>query len=114
MHGVGSVTCPSISRARSPSQSNNAVTNAETFSDRNERIDVLGCSVASRSSGTTPSNASMNAVAAYSDPDRSGETYVRQFGKAHLTASNQAPIPASPVWISCPPPTRQTTTAHEL
>ena len=35
---------------------------------------------------------------------------IRQSGKRAFTACSHASIPASPVLISCPPPTRQTTT----
>ena len=51
-------------------------------------------------------------VAAYSESVRCGEMKMSQSGKSVRTPSSQALMPASPVLISWPPPTRHTTTAQ--
>ena len=50
--------------------------------------------------------------AAYSESVRCGEMCTSQPGKAVRRLSSQAPMPASPVLISWPPPTRHTTTVQ--
>ena len=49
---------------------------------------------------------------AYSFPVKWSEIKTFQSGKLSLSERSHSRIPASPVLISCPPPTRQTTTAQ--
>ena len=96
--------------------SSRAFTNRETFSARKERIDVERCKAGSNVARATPSrdpeSSRIAPAAAYSESVRCGEMNTSHPGNTLRRLSSHALMPASPVLISWPPPTRHTTTAQ--
>ena len=98
--------------AASRSMSSTALTQLDTCSARNERIDTLRCRSSLKQTSGRFSRRCTTSPAPYSLSCRRGETWICQSGKLRSIAPTHSPMPASPVLISCPPPTRQTTTAQ--
>ena len=84
----------------------------ESCSARNERMETAKCKFLLRITWALACNRSSSSPSAYSLPVNWSEIKTFQSGKLALIARNHSPIPASPVLISWPPPTKQTTTAQ--
>ena len=112
--GYRAANSPNACFACCLSQSRSAFTKAETFSARNDRTDTARCSESSNCVSGRSRTISTTRPAAYSLSVSLDEMNISQSGNCRFTASSHASIPASPVLISCPPPTKQTITAQSL
>src|SRR4051812_39021878 len=86
--------------------------NNERCSARNERNETDRCKEGFVITASCFSNSCRALPAAYSLSVNLSEIYTCQLGKERLRDSIHSLMPASPVLISCPPPTKQITTAQ--
>src|SRR5262252_1411439 len=96
--GYRRVTSLKRIRAVTVSESSTAFTNADTFSDRNDRIDVERWRRSSHVTDTADDLRRLRSdPAAYSESVRFGDTYTRQRLNRRQIELSHSPMPASPV-----------------
>ena len=108
------LTSPRISFATATLMSSTFFMRAEIFSARNDLIETERCNSSLYSTLSSNSIFLETFIIPYSLSLIFGEIYTCQSLNERVIASTHSPIPASPVLISCPPPTRQTTTAQSV